>query len=119
MKIQNELEEEIKMKDLEKTQEKIKIKAEMQEQLYKISKFAKEKSRIDFIKYIIDNYPPIGYKKGDDYAKRYNENPEKTLEDLTTVYHTSNYHGKDTTYEKYLVAEQIETELNKMKINKE
>ena len=119
LKIQNELEEEIKMKDLEKTQEKIRIKEEMKDELNKISNLAKEKSRIDFIKYIIDNYPPIGYKKEDDYVKRYKENPEKTLEDLTTAYHTSNYHGKDTTYEKYLIVEQIETELNKMKINKE
>ena len=119
LKIQNELEEEIKMKDLEKTQEKIRIKEKMKDELNKISNLAKEKSRIDFIKYIIDNYPPIGYKKEDDYVKRYKENPEKTLEDLTTAYHTSNYHGKDTTYEKYLIVEQIETELNKMKINKE
>ena len=107
------------MKESEKTQEKIKIKERMQDELNKISNLAKEKSRIDFINYIINNYPPIGYKKEDDYIKRYNENPEKTLEDLTTAYHTSNYHGKDTTYEKYLIVEQIETELNKMKINKE
>ena len=119
MKIQNELEEEIKIKDTEKTQEKIKIKESMQPELNKISRMAKEKSRIDFIKYIINNYPPIGYKKEDDYIKKYNENPEKTLEDLTTAYHTSNYHGKDTTYEKYLIVEQIETELNKMKMNNE
>ena len=119
LKIQNELEEEIKIKDTEKTQEKIKIKESMQPELNKISRMAKEKSRIDFIKYIINNYPPIGYKKEDDYIKKYNENPEKTLEDLTTAYHTSNYHGKDTTYEKYLIVEQIETELNKMKMNNE
>ena len=51
--------------------------------------------------------------------KKYKEDPKKTLEQLTTVYHTSNYHGKDVTYENYLIIEQIETELNKMKMKEE
>jgi molecular chaperone DnaK (HSP70) len=115
--IQRELEEEIRFKEEEKDNEKIKIKEKMQEELNKISRIAKEKRKVEFIKYIIDNYPPNGYKKEDDYVKRFNKNPEKTLEDLTTVYHTSNYHGKDIPYERYLIIEQIETELNKMKEN--
>ena len=115
--IQRELEEEIRFKEEEKDNEKIKIKEKMQEELNKISRIAKEKKKVEFIKYIIDNYPPNGYKKEDDYVKRFNKNPEKTLEDLTTVYHTSNYHGKDIPYERYLIIEQIETELNKMKEN--
>ena len=115
--IQRELEEEIRFKEEEKDNEKIKIKEKMQEELNKISRIAKEKRKVEFIKYIIDNYPPNGYKKEDDYVKRFNKNPEKTLEDLTTVYHTSNYHGKDIPYERYLIIEQIETELNKMKAN--
>ena len=90
----------------------------MKDTLNNISKKAKEMERCDFIKFIIENHPPIGYKKEDDYVKKFKENPDKTLEDLTTVYHTSNYHGKDITYEKFLIIEQIETELNKMKINK-
>ena len=117
--IQRELEEEIRFKEEEKDNEKIKIKEKMQEELNKISRIAKEKRKVEFIKYIIDNYPPNGYKKEDDYVKRFNKNPEKTLEDLTTVYHTSNYHGKDIPYERYLIIEQIETELNKMKANKD
>ena len=117
--IQRELEEEIRFKEEEKDNEKIKIKEKMQEELNKISRIAKEKKKVEFIKYIIDNYPPNGYKKEDDYVKRFNKNPEKTLEDLTTVYHTSNYHGKDIPYERYLIIEQIETELNKMKTNKD
>ena len=117
--IQRELEEEIRFKEEEKDIEKIKIKEKMQEELNKISRIAKEKKKVEFIKYIIDNYPPNGYKKEDDYVKRFNKNPEKTLEDLTTVYHTSNYHGKDIPYERYLIIEQIETELNKMKANKD
>ena len=117
--IQRELEEEIRFREEEKDNEKIKIKEKMQEELNKISRIAKEKKKVEFIKYIIDNYPPIGYKKEDDYVKRFNKNPEKTLEDLTTVYHTSNYHGKDIPYERYLIIEQIETELNKMKANKD
>ena len=117
--IQRELEEEIRFKEEEKDNEKIKIKEKMQEELNKISRIAKEKKKVEFIKYIIDNYPPNGYKKEDDYVKRFNKNPEKTLEDLTTVYHTSNYHGKDIPYERYLIIEQIETELNKMKANKD
>ena len=115
--IQRELEEEIRFKEEEKDNEKIKIKEKMQEELNKISRIAKEKRKVEFIKYIIDNYPPNGYKKEDDYVKRFNKNPEKTLEDLTTVYHTSNYHGKDIPYERYLIIEQIETELKKMKEN--
>ena len=115
--IQRELEEEIRFKEEEKDNEKIKIKEKMQEELNKISRIAKEKRKVEFIKYIIDNYPPNGYKKEDDYVKRFNKNQEKTLEDLTTVYHTSNYHGKDIPYERYLIIEQIETELNKMKEN--
>ena len=117
--IQRELEEEIRFREEEKDNEKIKIKEKMQEELNKISRIAKEKRKVEFIKYIIDNYPPNGYKKEDDYVKRFNKNPEKTLEDLTTVYHTSNYHGKDIPYERYLIIEQIETELNKMKTNKD
>ena len=117
--IQRELEEEIRFREEEKDNEKIKIKEKMQEELNKISRIAKEKRKVEFIKYIIDNYPPNGYKKEDDYVKRFNKNPEKTLEDLTTVYHTSNYHGKDIPYERYLIIEQIETELNKMKANKD
>ena len=117
--IQRELEEEIRFREEEKDNEKIKIKEKMQEELNKISRIAKEKKKVEFIKYIIDNYPPNGYKKEDDYVKRFNKNPEKTLEDLTTVYHTSNYHGKDIPYERYLIIEQIETELNKMKANKD
>ena len=87
--------------------------------LQKISKNAKKMEETDFIKFIIENYPPNGFKKEDDYVKKYTEDPKKTLEELTTVYHTSNYHGKDVTYEYYLIIEQIETELNKMKISKE
>ena len=117
--IQRELEEEIRFREEEKDNEKIKIKEKMQEELNKISRIAKEKKKVEFIKYIIDNYPPNGYKKEDDYVKRFNKNPEKTLEDLTTVYYTSNYHGKDILYERYLIIEQIETELNKMKTNKD
>ena len=117
--IQRELEEEIRFREEEKDNEKIKIKEKMQEELNKISRIAKKKKKVEFIKYIIDNYPPNGYKKEDDYVKRFNKNPEKTLEDLTTVYHTSNYHGKDIPYERYLIIEQIETELNKMKANKD
>ena len=115
--IQKEIEDEINIKESKKNEEKIIIKQNMQGVLDKISNEAKEKSRLDFIKFIIDNYPPIGYKKEDDYIKRFNENPDKTLEDLSNVYHPSQYHGKDVTYEKFLIIEQIATELNKMKNN--
>ena len=115
--IQKEIEEEINIKESKKNEERIIIKQNMQGVLDKISNEAKEKSRLDFIKFIIDNYPPIGYKKEDDYIKRFNENPDKTLEDLSNAYHPSQYHGKDVTYEKFLIIEQIATELNKMKNN--
>ena len=90
----------------------------MKDTLNQISKKAKDLKHCDFIKYIIENYPPIGYKKENNYVKRFKDDPNKTLEELTTVYHTSNYHGKDITYERYLIIEQIETELNKMKVLK-
>ena len=93
---------------------KKKIKDKMRDTLNDISRKAAEMKQFEFIKYIIDNYPPIGYKKENDYVKNIQENPEKTLDELTTLYHTSNYHGKDVTYEKFLIIEQIETELNKM-----
>ena len=115
--IQRELEEEIRFKEEEKDNEKIKIKERIQDELNKIEKKAKEKSNVEFVKYIIDNYPPNGYKKEDDYVNRFNKNPEKVIEDLAKVYHTSNYHGKDVIYETYLIIEKIETELNKIKIN--
>ena len=115
--IQKEIEDEINIKESKKNEERIRIKQNMQGVLDKISNEAKEKSRLDFIKFIIDNYPPIGYKKEDDYIKRFNENPDKTLEDLSNAYHPSQYHGKDVTYEKFLIIEQIATELNKMKNN--
>ena len=115
--IQKEIEEEINIKESKKNEERIIIKQNMQGVLDKISNEAKEKSRLDFIKFIIDNYPPIGYKKEDDYIKMFNENPDKTLEDLSNAYHPSQYHGKDVTYEKFLIIEQIATELNKMKNN--
>ena len=115
--IQKEIEEEINIKESKKNEERIIIKQNMQGVLDKISNEAKEKSRLDFIKFIIDNYPPIGYKKENDYIKRFNENPDKTLEDLSNAYHPSQYHGKDVTYEKFLIIEQIATELNKMKNN--
>ena len=115
--IQKEIEDEINIKESKKNEERIIIKQNMQGVLDKISNEAKEKSRLDFIKFIIDNYPPIGYKKEDDYIKRFNENPDKTLEDLSNAYHPSQYHGKDVTYEKFLIIEQIATELNKMKNN--
>ena len=115
--IQKEIEDEINIKESKKNEERIRIKQNMQGVLDKISNEAKEKSRLDFIKFIIDNYPPIGYKKENDYIKRFNENPDKTLEDLSNAYHPSQYHGKDVTYEKFLIIEQIATELNKMKNN--
>ena len=115
--IQKEIEEEINIKESKKNEERIIIKQNMQGVLDKISNEAKEKMRLDFIKFIIYNYPPIGYKKEDDYIKRFNENPDKTLEDLSNAYHPSQYHGKDVTYEKFLIIEQIATELNKMKNN--
>ena len=90
----------------------------MKDTLNQISKKAKDLEHCDFIKYIIENYPPIGYKKENNYVKRFKDDPDKTLEELTTVYHTSNYHGKDITYERYLIIEQIETELNKIKFLK-
>ena len=91
----------------------------MKDTLNGISKKAREMKRCDFIKYIIDNHPPLGYKKEDDQVKKLTAHPDNTLEELTTLYHTSNYHGKDVTYEKFLIIEQIETELNKMKTLKE
>ena len=115
--IQKEIEDEINIKESKKNEERIIIKQNMQGVLDKTSNEAKEKSRLDFIKFIIDNYPPSGYKKEDDYIKRFNENPDKTLEDLSNAYHPSQYHGKDVTYEKFLIIEQIATELNKMKNN--
>ena len=57
------MEEEIRFKEEEKDNEKIKIKEKMQEELNKISRIAKEKRKVEFIKYIIDNYPPNRYKK--------------------------------------------------------
>ena len=120
LEIKNEIDEKMRKDEEENNEEKRKIKENMMETLNGISKKAKEMEKCDFIKFIIENYPPIGYKKEDDYVKKFKENPEKALEDLTTVYHTSNYHGKDVTYEKYLIIEQIETELNKIKtFNKE
>jgi len=91
----------------------------MKDTLNNISQKAIEMKNFEFIKYIIDNYPPIGYKKEIDYVNNFKEDPEKTLNDLTTLYHTSNYHGKDVTYETFLIIEQIETELNKIKNKKE
>ena len=64
--IQKEIEDEINIKESKKNEERIIIKQNMQGVLDKISNEAKEKSRLDFIKFIIDNYPPIGYKKEDD-----------------------------------------------------
>ena len=117
--IKKEIEEKIIKDENENNEEKKRIKNNMKNVLFKITKNAKEMEECDFIKFIIDNYPPIGYKKEDDYVKKYKEDPKKTLEQLTTVYHTSNYHGKDVTYENYLIIEQIETELNKMKMKEE
>ena len=113
--IQKEIEEEISFRQTEKSKEKIMIKEKMKDVLDKISNKAKGKNKLEFIKFIINNYPPIGYKKGDDYIKRFIKNPDKTLEDLTSVYHPSLYHGKDVSYETFLIVEQIATELNKMK----
>ena len=117
--IKKEIEEKIIQQENENNEEKKRIKENMKNILQKISKNAKKMEETDFIKFIIENYPPIGFKKENDYVKKYKEDPKKTLEELTTVYHTSNYHGKDVTYEYYLIIEQIETELNKMKILKE
>ena len=119
LEIKKEIDERIKKNELENDEEKRKIREKMRDTLNDISKKAKEMKNEEFIKYIIDNHPPIGYKKENDYVKLFKENPEKALDELTTIYHTSNYHGKDVTYEKYLIIEQIETELNKIKNNKE
>ena len=118
MEIHKEINGKIKTNELENAEEKKKIKDKMRDTLNDISKKAAEMKPFEFIKYIIDNHPPIGYKKENDYVKNFQENPEKTLDELTTLYHTSNYHGKDVTYEKFLIIEQIETELNKMKNKK-
>ena len=118
LEIHNEINGKIKTDELENAEEKKKIKDKMRDNLNDISKKAAEMKPFEFIKYIIDNHPPIGYKKENDYVKNFQENPEKTLDELTTLYHTSNYHGKDVTYEKFLIIEQIETELNKMKNKK-
>ena len=115
LEIKKEIDEKLRKEEEENDKEKRKIKEIMKETLNGISKKAKEMEKCDFIKFIIENYPPLGYKKVDDYVKIFKENPEKALEDLTTVYHTSNYHGKDVTFEKYLIIEQIETELNIIK----
>jgi len=110
LEIEKEIDDKIKKDDLENSAEKRKIKEAMKDTLNNISQKAIEMKNCEFIKYIIENYPPIGYKKEVDYVKNFNENPEKT-----TLYHTANYHGKDITYEKFLIIEQIETELNKIK----
>ena len=115
LEIEKEIDEKIKNDEKENSEEKKKIKEKMRDTLNNISKKATEMKNVEFIKYIIENYPPIGYKKENDYVKNFNEDPKKTIDELTTLYHTSNYHGKDVTYEKFLIIEQIETELNKMK----
>ena len=118
--IKKELDEKIKRKEEESDEEKIRIREKMTDTLKDISEKAKKMKECEFIKFIIDNYPPKGYKKEDDYVNKYKKNPEETLEKLTTAYHTSNYHGKDITFEKYLIIEQIQTELNKIQTkNKE
>ena len=119
LEIEKEIDEKIKKDELENSEEKRKIKEKMRDTLNNISQKAIEMKNFEFIKHIIDNYPPIGFKKEIDYVNNFKENPEETLKDLTTLYHTSNYHGKDVTYEKFLIIEQIETELNKMKNKKE
>ena len=118
--IKKELDEKIKRKEEESDEEKIRIREKMTDTLKDISEKAKKMKECEFIKFIIDNYLPKGYKKEDDYVNKYKKNPEETLEKLTTAYHTSNYHGKDITFEKYLIIEQIQTELNKIQTkNKE
>ena len=118
--IKKELDEKIKRKEEESDEEKIRIREKMTDTLKDISEKAKKMKECEFIKFIIDNYPPKGYKKEDNYVNKYKKNPEETLEKLTTAYHTSNYHGKDITFEKYLIIEQIQTELNKIQTkNKE
>ena len=120
LQIKKELDEAIKRSEQENDEEKIRIRERMTDTLKDISEKAKTMKDCEFIKFIIDNYPPKGYKKEDDYVNQYKKNPEETLEKLTSVYHTSNYHGKDITYERYLIIEQIETELNKLQTkNKE
>ena len=119
LEIEKEIDDKIKKDAQENSEEKKKIKEKMKDTLNNISQKAIEMKNFEFIKYIIDNYPPIGYKKEINYVNNFKEDPEKTLNDLTTLYHTSNYHGKDVTYETFLIIEQIETELNKMKNKKE
>lgn len=114
VQIKKELDEAIKKSEQENDEEKIRIRERMADTLKDISEKSKKLEDCEFIKFIIDNYPPKGYKKEDDYVNNYKKNPEETLEKLTTVYHTSNYHGKDISFERYLIIEQIETELNKM-----
>ena len=118
LKLKKEIEQKIKKEEENDNYDKKRIKENMKDTLNQISKKAKDLEHCDFIKYIIENYPPIGYKKENNYVKRFKDDPDKTLEELTTVYHTSNYHGKDITYERYLIIEQIETELNKIKFLK-
>ena len=112
--IKKELDAAIKRKEQENYEEKIKIRERMEGTLKEISEKEKKLDDFEFIKFIIDNYPPKGYKKEDDYINKFKENPEEILEKLTTVYHISNYHGKDISYERYLIIEQIQTKLNKI-----
>ena len=112
--IKKEVDAAIKRREQENDEEKIRIRERMEDTLKEISEKAKKMKDFEFIKFIINNYPPKGYKKEDDYINKFKESPEETLEKLTTVYHTSNYHGKDISYERYLIIEQIETELNKL-----
>ena len=116
MEIKNDIDGRIKKDEEDDDEEKRRIRVNMRNKLDDISKKAREMNNCDFIKFIIDNYPPIGYKKEKDYVTKFKEDPRKTLEELTTLYHTSNYHGNNLNYEKYLIIEQIETELNRMKV---
>ena len=107
------LEYQIQKDENKNNEEKNIIKENMKDILNNISKNAREMEKCDFTKYIIENHPPIEYIKEDDYIKKYKENPYKALEDLSIVYHNSNYYGED------IIFAQIEKELNIMKTLKD
>jgi hypothetical protein len=59
LEIHKEINGKIKTNELENAEEKKKIKDKMRDTLNDISKKAAEMKQFEFIKYIIDNYPPI------------------------------------------------------------
>ena len=72
-------------------------------------------SHIDFIKFILEKYPYIRYKKTDDIEAKFNKNPLSYIRSLVIKYHPDRY-PKNTEEEKkkFVIIHEIYAILNNL-----